>query len=147
MVDIISKIERIKYKVFQKELEKKKIDDLEKLLQSPHITYEDVILIQDVILKLKNETKKVNKVKEIFTRQIENIILDYISCFKSLESAIGYKFGIDWDGIRKHIVYLVKTVCHTVWRAYRGTTRRQNTHFVTETFYKFFNTHHVLIPF
>ena len=33
-------------------------------------------------LKLKNETKKVNKVKEIFTRQIENIILDYISCFK-----------------------------------------------------------------
>ena len=60
MVDIISKIERIKYKVFQKELEKKKIDDLEKLLQSPHITYEDVILIQDVILKLKNELQIVN---------------------------------------------------------------------------------------
>lgn len=33
-------------------------------------------------LKLKNETKKVNKVKEIFTRQIENLVLDYISCFK-----------------------------------------------------------------
>jgi hypothetical protein len=64
MVDIISKIERIKYKVFQKELEKKKIDDLEKLLQSPHITYEDVILIQDVILKLKNETSN-SKLKGI----------------------------------------------------------------------------------
>jgi hypothetical protein len=64
MVDIISKIERIKYKVFQKELEKKKIDDLEKLLQSPHITYEDVILIQDVILKLKNETSN-SKLKDI----------------------------------------------------------------------------------
>ena len=60
MVDIISKIERIKYKVFQKELEKKKIDDLEKLLQSPHITYEDVILIQDVILKLKNVLKNIS---------------------------------------------------------------------------------------
>ena len=36
-VDIIAEIERIKYKGFQKELEKKKIDDLEKLLQSPHI--------------------------------------------------------------------------------------------------------------
>ena len=48
MVDIISKIERIKYKVFQKELEKKKIDDLEKLLQSPHITYEDVTQLSHI---------------------------------------------------------------------------------------------------
>ena len=58
MVDIISKIERIKYKVFQKELEKKKIDDLEKLLQSPHITYEDVILIQDLRIRYNASTQR-----------------------------------------------------------------------------------------
>jgi hypothetical protein len=35
-------------------------------------------------LKLKNEIKKVNKVKEIFIHQIENLVLDYISCFKRI---------------------------------------------------------------
>lgn len=33
-------------------------------------------------LKLKNENKKVNKVKEIFIYQIENLIIDYITCLK-----------------------------------------------------------------
>lgn len=33
-------------------------------------------------LKLKNENKKVNKAKEIFIYQIENLIIDYITCLK-----------------------------------------------------------------
>ncbi|TLT05037.1 AAA family ATPase [Aliarcobacter cibarius] len=56
MNHIITQIEKIKYKVSQKELEKNKIDDLEKLLQSQHVTEEDVMLIQDAILKLKDQS-------------------------------------------------------------------------------------------
>lgn len=56
MNNTVAQIEKIKYKVSQKELEKKKIDDLEKLLQSQHVTEEDVMLIQDAILKLKDQS-------------------------------------------------------------------------------------------
>lgn len=54
MNHIIAQIEKIKYKVNLKELEYSKISELEKLLQSPHVTEEDVILIQNRIFELKN---------------------------------------------------------------------------------------------
>lgn len=56
MNHIIAQIEKIKYKVNLKELEYSKISELEKLLQSSHVTEEDVMLIQDAILKLKDQS-------------------------------------------------------------------------------------------
>ena len=56
MYGIVSEIEKIKYKVNLKELEYSKISELEKLLQSSHVTEEDVMLIQDAILKLKDQS-------------------------------------------------------------------------------------------
>lgn len=55
MENLNFEIEKIKYKVNQKELESSKIKELEKLLQSPFINKDDIQRIQNKILELKNE--------------------------------------------------------------------------------------------
>ncbi len=59
---LIQEIEKIKYKVRQKELQCFKIRELEKLLQSPYISNEDIILIQSTILKLKDQSLNSNNI-------------------------------------------------------------------------------------
>ena len=48
--------------------------------QSTHIPH----LIKESLLKIKNEKKKVKKVKEIFVKQIEEVLNDYIFCLERL---------------------------------------------------------------
>lgn len=55
MNNIISKIEAIKYSVYKKQQEVTQIKELEKLLKSPFIDQNDIQIIENRILELKNE--------------------------------------------------------------------------------------------
>lgn len=69
MIDIISKIETIKYSVFKKEQQVNKIRELEELLENPFVDQDDIKIIKNRILELQNESSNdlvrgINKLKQ-----------------------------------------------------------------------------------
>lgn len=69
MIDIISKIETIKYSVFKKEQQVNKIRELEELLENPFVDQDDIKIIKNRILELQNEASNdlvrgINKLKQ-----------------------------------------------------------------------------------